>query len=123
MENIENTSFIRWISDHYLSWVDIVGPNKYLQALIVIVIFVLFAKLADVIVCGVLARAVARTSTKLDDYVIKRLHGPLNTTVVMIGLGVATLLLELPPVGQYVVMGILRTIVIFVWLRFPVGFC
>ena len=123
MEKIETVPLIRWISDRYLSWVDIVGPNKYLQALIVTVIFVLLAKLADVIICGVLAKAAARTSTKVDDYVIKRLHRPLNSTVVIIGLGVATLLLELPPAGRYVVIGILRTIVIFVWLRFAIQVC
>ncbi len=67
---MENTPLIRWISDHYLTWVDIVGPNKYLQALIVTVLFVLLAKLADIIICGVLAKAAARTSTKVDDYVI-----------------------------------------------------
>ena len=111
MENIENAPLMRWISEHYLSWVDIVGPNKYLQALIVTVIFVLMAKLADIVICGVLAKAAARTSTKVDDYVIKSLHRPLKTTVVMIGLGIAALLLALPPAGWYVVIGILRTIV------------
>ncbi len=123
MEYIENTPLIRWISEHYLSWIDIVGPNKYLQALIVTVIFVLLAKLADFIKWGVLAKAAARTSTKVDDYVIGNLHRPLKSTVVIIGLGVATLLLELSPVGQFVVMGILRTIVIFVWLRFAIQVC
>ncbi len=49
MENIENTPLIRWISEHYLTWVDVVGPNKYLQALIIIAIFVLLAKMADFI--------------------------------------------------------------------------
>ena len=123
MENIENTPVIRWISEHYLTWVDIVGPNKYLQALIVTVIFLLLAKMADFIKWGVLAKVAARTSTKVDDYVVKSLHTPLKTTVVMIGLGIATLLLELPPAGRYLVIGILRTIVIFVWLRFAIQVC
>lgn len=123
MEKLRDTPFIQWISEHYFSWLEIVGPNKYLQALIVAIIFVGFAKLADMIVCGVLAKAAARTSTRVDDYAINRLHRPLNTTVIIIGLGIATLILELPALGEYVVIGILRTIVIIIWIRFAMQIC
>ncbi len=123
MENIHKTPFVQWIYEHYLSWVQVVGPNKYLQALIVAAIFVVLAKIADMLICGVLAKIAAKTTTKVDDHVIARLHRPLKLTMVMIGLGVATMLLELPPVAQYVIEGVLRTIVIFVWTRFAMQIC
>ena len=120
MENIHKTPFIRWIYEHYLTWVDVIGPNKYLHALIVAVVFMVIAKIADIMICGILAKAAARTATKVDDYVIGRLHKPLKATVVIIGLSISTLLLELPSLGQYVVISLLRTIVIFVWIRFAI---
>ncbi len=120
METIHKTPLARWIYEHYLTWVDVIGPNKYLHALIVAVVFVVIAKLADMIICGILAKAAAKTSTKIDDYVIGRLHRPLKTTIIVIGLSVSTLLLELPEEGQYVLIGTFRTVAIFVWIRFAI---
>jgi len=64
-----------------------------------------------------------RTRTQLDDDLFRILRRPLVTTVVLIGLGVATLRLDLgdPYAGN--TLRVLKTVCLLVWTLFALRFC
>lgn len=97
--------------------VSMVGDNSYLQALLALSVAIVFAMLAN----GLLALAkrwASKTRTQVDDLFLTGLHRPLFTTIILIGLGAATLLLDMHETAEYATVASLKTIFIFVWLRF-----
>ena len=53
--------------DKALAWVQLVGPNPYLQAIAIAIAFILVGKIADFVISRVIAKLAARSSTDLDD--------------------------------------------------------
>jgi len=100
------------------SWAQLLGPNIYLQAVAIAVIFIVIGKLADLVICRIIARLVSRSSNELDDKVIVILHRPLFITFVVVGLAMATRRLELPESPTFATLGVLRTIAIVIWYSF-----
>ncbi|MGI9265366.1 MAG: mechanosensitive ion channel family protein [Gammaproteobacteria bacterium] len=96
-----------------------VGDNKYLQAGAAVVMAVALAKVIDIAVT-VAARWAKKTRTAVDDLLLEGLHRPLFMTVILIGLGVATLIMEMQPAAQFTTVGILRSILLLVWIRFAI---
>ena len=96
---------------------ELVGPNIYLQALIIAFIFILIGKIADWIISGVVGRIASRSSNNFDDRFVALVHRPIFLTFTIIGLSLATHRLAMPEVPTFVTIGILRTIAIFVWYR------
>jgi len=94
-----------------------VGDNAYLQALIAVVIGLVAARMIH-LVLALAQRLASKTSTRLDDMLLQSLDRPLKTTVVTMGLGVATLLLEMPESAEFATIAALRTVVVIVWIRF-----
>ena len=74
---------------------DILQPYPLLQALIVIVIFLVLAKLVDAVFTSILRRLVSRTTTNFDDQLIAIMHRPIFMSVAAIGLVFATWRLKL----------------------------
>jgi small-conductance mechanosensitive channel len=107
--------------EQFRSWAEILGPNIYLQAFVVAVAFILLGKLAELLISRVVFKVVSRSSSEFDDKVIALLHRPVFITFVLFGLVAATRLLQLPESPEYVTLGILRTIAIFVWYNFLSG--
>lgn len=99
--------------------VGMVGDNRWLQAAVAIAVGFAAATLVGLVV-RVLQRLAARTRLTLDDLLLASIRRPLRVTAVLIGLGSATLLLELPGTPRFVTLGLLRTIAIVVWLVFIV---
>ncbi|MGI9308388.1 MAG: mechanosensitive ion channel family protein [Gammaproteobacteria bacterium] len=104
------------------NWFEFLGPNRYLQATAIILAFIVLAKIADIVLSGMVRRIVKRTKTDLDDQVISALHRPVFASVALFGLSVATYRLELSPEIHSITVSILQTIVIIVWLRFTLVF-
>ena len=100
------------------SWVQVLGPNVYMQAAGVAAVFILVGKLADLLICRVIGRFVRQSSTDVDDRIIDQLHRPIFLTFVLVGLALATRRLGLPVSTTYLTLGVLRTIAILVWYRF-----
>jgi small-conductance mechanosensitive channel len=92
-----------------------------LQAAAIAVIFIVFGKLADLIISRVIVKIVSRSSSEFDDKLVALLHRPIFITFVLIGLALATRRLELPESPAFVTLGILRTIAIVVWYNFLNG--
>jgi MscS family membrane protein len=97
-----------------------IAPNAWVEAAIVIVIGLIFAKLADLFIVGIAAKLLAKTENKLDDRVLQLLHKPLFTTFSVLGLIVASYMVadELGDQILAVNIAVLKTIIIFSWLGF-----
>lgn len=96
-------------------WAEVFGPNIYVQAVALALSFILFGKIADLILCKAIAKIVARSKTDFDDNLVTLLHRPIFVSFVLVGLAMATRRLELPQSPEFVTLGVLRTIAIFVW--------
>jgi len=91
------------------------GPNLYLQAAIIAAVFIVVGKVADWIISSIIGRIVQRSSNSFDDEFIKLIHRPIFLSFVLLGLGLATRRLQLPTAPEFITLGILKTIAIFVW--------
>ena len=96
-------------------WAGILGPNVYLQALAIALVFIIVGKIADWLLSRAVGQFVRRSKTDIDDRVVALLHRPVFITFVLIGLALATRRLGLPDAVQYLTLGALRTIAILVW--------
>jgi small-conductance mechanosensitive channel len=107
--------------DRVQSWAELIGPNIYLQAAVIAVAFVLTGKVAVFVISKIAAQIVSRSRTKLDDEVVALLRRPVFITFVLTGLAMATRRLGMSASPEFVTLGILRTIAIFVWYGFVSG--
>ena len=99
---------------------DFLQPYPYLQALLLIVAFVILAKLVDRACSGIIRRVTARTDTVLDDRFIDILHRPVIVSISMMGLILATYRVDMDQWIQNTTLNIIDTILIFVWVIFGV---
>ena len=97
---------------------EIMQPYPFLQAFIVVISFVVLAKLIDWLLSGIVKRLVARTTTKLDDHLVEIMHRPIFTSVAAIGLVLATYRIGLADRLQDATVDTIQTILIFIWLVF-----
>ena len=74
----------------------LVGPNVFLQAAIVAVIFIIIGKVADWIISGIIGRFARKSSNDFDDQIVDLLHKPIFLSFVLLGLTLATSRLALP---------------------------
>ena len=89
-----------------------------MQAAAIAVAFVLFGKLAEVLISRIVAKIVSRSASEFDDKLVALLHRPVFITFVLIGLALAMHRLGLPESPAFVTLGVLRTIAIVVWYTF-----
>ncbi len=101
---------------------EVLQPYPLLQALVVIIIFLVMAKIVDTIFTSVLRKIVARTTNNFDDQLIAIMHRPIFMSVAAIGLVFATWRLKLDPGIQNTTTDIIQTILIIVWMIFGLRF-
>jgi len=92
-----------------------IGPNLYLQAAIIAAVFIVIGKIADWVISAIIGRIVQRSSNSFDDEFVKLIHRPIFLSFVLVGLALATQRLQLPAAPEFITLGILKTIAIFVW--------
>lgn len=106
-----------------------VGDRPYAQAALAVAGAFLIAKIASLLLTGVLARLAKRTKSDLDDRVLAMLHRPVFVTFVLLGLATAFDILAPgrfdadPPALRLVGSRLLGTAAVFVWLGFALSFC
>lgn len=100
------------------TWVQVLGPNVYLQALALALIFVFIGKVADIIFSRIIPRIAERSKTELDDDIVGLIHRPIFVSFVLLGLGLATDRLGLPDTPAFLTIGVLKTVAIVVWYGF-----
>jgi small-conductance mechanosensitive channel len=106
------------MTQQIIDWVATVAPNRYVQALIVAVVFLALAKIVNLFINRVIRRLVGRTRGQFDDQLIDMIEQPIFLTVVFIGLSIATKLLALPDAANSVTLAMLTTFVVFIWSAF-----
>jgi small-conductance mechanosensitive channel len=101
-------------------WLELLGPNVWVQAGAIVLGSVIVGKLADWIITAVVHRWARRTKTDFDDRLLAIMHRPLVVSVVLIGLGFATHRVELGEPRTWVTIAALKTIAIVLWASFGV---
>lgn len=82
------------------------------------VAFIIFGKIADLIISRVIAKLVSRSQTDIDDNLVALLHRPVFISFVLLGLALATDRIDLPGGPEFLTLGILKTIAIVIWYSF-----
>jgi len=100
------------------SWAAFLGPNIYLQAAAIALVFIIVAKIADLVIGKIVSRIARKSQSVIDDQLVTLLHKPVFVSVILIGLGLATNRLALPSAVEFLSFGVLKTIAVFVWLGF-----
>jgi len=99
----------------YLSYF---GDRVWIQALVILIASLLLAWIIDRFVISTLKNLASKTRISFDEQLIDLLHGPIYTSVILIGLGLATNILDLGEAFEFVVFSSLQTIAYFVWTIF-----
>jgi small-conductance mechanosensitive channel len=92
-----------------------ITSNSYLQALIVIALFIGAAILIDVIILRIIKKWVGKTKLAIDDHVFDIIHKPIFLSVILFGLAMATDLLKFNDTLNFITIGCLKTIAILLW--------
>ncbi len=94
-----------------------IAPNRYLQAVLIIVFFVLVAKIVDMFMTRFIRRLLKKTKFTLDDQILDIFHKPIFVSIVLFGLAVATDRLDFSQTVHYVTLSGLKTVAIFLWAK------
>lgn len=94
---------------------EFIGPNTYLQAVIIAASFILTGKIADWTISGIIGRIARKSANEYDDRIVALLHRPIFLSFVVLGLALATSHIDLPAAPEFITLGVLKTIIIFVW--------
>jgi small-conductance mechanosensitive channel len=97
-------------------------PYPPVQAGLIVLVFLLLAKIVDWICSGMIRRIVARTRTNLDDQLVDLLHRPVFASVALTGLIFAAYRLDLGEDFERPVVDIIQTVLVVIWLFFGLGF-
>ncbi len=92
-----------------------IAPNVYLQAFLIILVFIVLAKVADIIMNRVLERLLKKTAFTLDEEILGIFDRPIFVSILLFGLALAADRLNLPPAALFITLSGLKTIAIFVW--------
>jgi small-conductance mechanosensitive channel len=92
-----------------------IAPNHYVQALLIIIVSICFAKLIDILICRFLRKWIEKTKIELDDKIIDIVHKPIFFTIMILGLGLAVERLEFKEAVNFITISCLKTVVIFLW--------
>ena len=96
------------------------GLPGLVQALVLVVLSIVCAKLADWILSGYVSRLVGKTETTIDDKLVELMHRPVFLVVLFLGLGMAAEQAGLPENGLWVTKAILKTLGIIVLVLFGI---
>ncbi len=92
-----------------------IAPNRYVQALLIILLFLVVAKVLDVIFTRVIKGWIEKTKIKLDDQLIDIFHKPVFLSIILFGLALATERLAFNDTLFFITLGGLKTVAVFFW--------
>jgi len=90
-----------------------ITPNRYLQAILIIVVFAVLAKIVDVVLTRFIKRLIEKTKFTLDDQLLDIFHKPIFVSIMLLGLALATDRMGFSQTVYFVTMGGLKTVAIF----------
>ena len=109
------------MKEYYQEFQALFGEHNYLEAMVLIVIFLVAGLAVDRLITRGLARWAKRTNTEVDDHLIKLIHRPILISVVLVGLWLASLQLDLPATYLTLLHRIIKTSALLVWVIFVLG--
>lgn len=94
--------------------------NPWAEAVVIVLLGLVLAKLADLFLVFVAGRMMARTANKFDDQIVQMLHQPVFVSFSVFGLMIAcqSLADEIGSALLPATIAILKTVIILAWLRF-----
>lgn len=94
---------------------ELIGPNVYLQAAIIAAAFMIVGKIADWVISGIIGRIANKSVNEYDDRFVALVHRPVFLSFVLLGLALATRRMGMSASPEFITIGVLKTIAIFVW--------
>ncbi|MCZ6470468.1 MAG: mechanosensitive ion channel family protein [Gammaproteobacteria bacterium] len=94
------------------------GDRVWIQSLVIVIASLLIAWIFNHFVISTLKNLASKTRINFDNQLIELLHGPIYTSVILIGLALAANILKLGDAFEFVVFAGLQTIAYFVWTIF-----
>jgi len=98
------------------------GDRVWIQSLVIIIASLLIAWIFNRFVISTLKNLASKTQIRFDNQLIDLLHGPIYASVILIGLALASNILGLGDVFEFVIFSSLQTIAYFVWTIFILRF-
>ena len=92
------------------------GSNLYIQALAVVLVSAILAKISDWLLSRGLTRLTEKTTTEIDDQVLAMLHKPVFYSILLAGFSVALSLIRPPHPFDSIAFGSIKTLVVLIWL-------
>lgn len=101
--------------------IDLVGPNVYLQAGIIVIISMILSSIVRRIISRVCLRMAQQSATDIDDRFLQIIERPVYMTVLLVGLAIATSRLPMSEKVTFITIGSLKTIGMLIWAGFALG--
>ena len=90
--------------------------NPLSQSILMLLAFILLAKIVDIIFTHIFKRLVSKTKTLLDDKIIELLHKPIFYSIILIGLTFTLKRIQIPEYLDFAIVGIIKTGAILIWV-------
>ena len=100
-----------WIKENFA----LINDHPLLLSALIVLSSIIVAKLADIILTRILSRAVRKTVSDLDDKILELFHKPIFYSLLFIGFSFAVKVAQLPSYIDYALVGVFKTITIFIW--------
>jgi len=94
----------------------VVKEHSWLQQVIIVAVYALFAKGADLFIDRIVRRLASRTRMTVDDYLINFLHGPICWSIFLFGILHALVVTELPKPWQTLLPALVQSVILLIWL-------
>ena len=106
---------MNYLNDISLFFKEIILVTPLYKAIFYVLLSMAIAKISDIIFTSILRRMAGKTENSVDDKIIDTLHKPIYYTILFIGLGVSTSLIDFFNSVQFVINGSLKTLVVVIW--------
>ncbi|MES9896647.1 MAG: mechanosensitive ion channel family protein [Candidatus Thiodiazotropha endolucinida] len=96
------------------------GNHPWVKGLIVILIFIVLAKVVEWIVMPLVRRLTSHTSTHIDDLIVQYLRNPLFWTLVLIGVVASSSMMGIDESVRSTLVSFVLSVLILLWMLFAV---
>ena len=101
--------------DALLAVIERFAPNRYLQALLIIILFYAAAKILDIFITRVIGKWIKKSKFTLDDQILDIFDRPIFVSIMLFALALATERIELPQTIQFLTLSGLKTVAVLIW--------
>jgi MscS family membrane protein len=89
--------------------------SGYIKAIVILVVFILLAKIADIFIDRILLRLTKKTKIEIDEQIIAFLHRPVYHTIILLGTLQAIGYLGPPKMVDFYMSGFLQSVIVVIW--------